>query len=219
MRQYTITKVTGTPDWSKIPSLDVDNYQRCEELDIKMKSQICYDEEALELVKNGINPLAFPGLEVAVTPDDSLAINFDNTPKVIISASGMCEAGRIRHHLKHNLWRPECTVVFVGYQAEGSLGRKLLDGAAEVKMFGEEIAVKAQIVNFPGLCSHAGLSGLLNWIQAFSPKPKQVFVVHGDAEVVPQYVERLEKLGFAVHGPELMEEYDRMREAERNGTV
>ena len=120
----------------------------------------------------------------------------------------MCDAGRIRHHLKHNLWRPECTVVFVGYQAEGSLGRRLLNGETQVKLFGEDIAVQAQIVNFPGLSSHAGLTGLLNWIQAFSPKPRQVFVVHGDADVVPVYVEKLEKLGFAVHGPELGEEYD-----------
>ena len=140
--------------------------------------------------------------------EESKALNADKMPKVIISASGMCDAGRIRHHLKHNLWRPESTVVFVGYQSEGSLGRRLLDGVSEVKLFGETIAVKAQMVNFPGLSSHAGLTGLLNWIQAFSPKPKQVFVVHGDADVVPQYVERLEKLGFAVHGPELTEEYD-----------
>ena len=166
------------------------------------------DQEAIELVEDGIKMLTFDDLRLTETTEESRGLNDDKMPKVIISASGMCDAGRIRHHLKHNLWRPESTVVFVGYQAEGSLGRRLLDGATEVKLFGEEIAVKAQIVNFPGLSSHAGLSGLLNWIQAFSPKPKQVFVVHGDAEVVPQYVERLEKLGFAVHGPELMEEYD-----------
>ena len=165
------------------------------------------DQEAIELVEDGIKMLTFDDLRLTETTEESRGLNDDKMPKVIISASGMCDAGRIRHHLKHNLWRPESTVVFVGYQAEGSLGRRLLDGATEVKLFGEEIAVKAQIVNFPGLSSHAGLSGLLNWIQAFSPKPKQVFVVHGDAEVVPQYVERLDKLGFAVHGPELMEEY------------
>ena len=166
------------------------------------------DEEAKELVEDGIRMLTFDDLHLTESSEDSKALNADKMPKVIISASGMCDAGRIRHHLKHNLWRPESTVVFVGYQAEGSLGRRLLDGVPEVKLFGETIAVKAQIVNFPGLSSHAGLSGLLNWIQAFSPKPSQVFVVHGDADVVPQYVERLEKLGFAVHGPELMEEYD-----------
>ena len=166
------------------------------------------DEEAKELVEDGIRMLTFDDLHLTESTEESRTLNSDMTPKVIISASGMCDAGRIRHHLKHNLWRPECTVVFVGYQSQGSLGRRLLDGATEVKLFGETIAVKAQIVNFPGLSSHAGLTGLLNWIQAFSPKPQQVFVVHGDADVVPVYVERLEKLGFAVHGPELMEEYD-----------
>ena len=166
------------------------------------------DEEAKALVDDGIRMLTFDDLYLTESSEESKALNADKMPKVIISASGMCDAGRIRHHLKHNLWRPESTVVFVGYQSEGSLGRRLLDGVSEVKLFGETIAVKAQMVNFPGLSSHAGLTGLLNWIQAFSPKPKQVFVVHGDADVVPQYVERLEKLGFAVHGPELTEEYD-----------
>ena len=152
--------------------------------------------------------LTFPDLRLTETSEESRALNEDRTPKVIISASGMCDAGRIRHHLKHNLWRPECTVVFVGYQAEGSVGRRLLDGADAIKLFGEEIAVRAQIVNFHGLSSHAGLTGLVQWISAFSPKPQHVFVVHGDPEVVPKYVERLRVMGFAVHGPELGEVYD-----------
>ncbi len=166
------------------------------------------DEEAEELVRNNVRMLTFDDLRLTETTEESRMLNEDRSPKVIISASGMCDAGRIRHHLKHNLWRPECAIVFVGYQAEGSLGRRLLDGVPSVKLFGEEIAVKANIVNFPGLSSHAGLTGLLQWISAFSPKPQQVFVVHGDAEVVPSYVERLRKLGFAVHGPELGEVYD-----------
>ena len=166
------------------------------------------DEEAMALVKNDVRMLTFPDLRLTETTEESRTLNDDKTPKVIISASGMCDAGRIRHHLKHNLWRPECSVVFVGYQAEGSLGRRLLDGASSVKLFGEEIAVRAEVVNFPGLSSHAGLTGLLNWIQAYSPKPAHVFVVHGDAEVAPAYAERLRKLGFAAHAPELGEVYD-----------
>ena len=166
------------------------------------------DEDALALVKDGTHMFSFPGLHLTETVEESKLLNMDKTPKVIISASGMCDAGRIRHHLKHNLWRPECSVVFVGYQAEGSLGRRLLDGASSVKLFGEEIAVRAEVVNFPGLSSHAGLTGLLNWIQAYSPKPAHVFVVHGDAEVAPAYAERLRKLGFAAHAPELGEVYD-----------
>ena len=105
----------------------------------------CFDEEAMDLVRQGINPIAFPGLRLAITSDESRAINFENTPKVIISASGMCEAGRIRHHLKHNLWRPECTILFVGYQAVGTLGRMIVEGAREVKLFGEQIEIRADI--------------------------------------------------------------------------
>mgnify|MGYP002972829091 CR=1 FL=1 len=113
------------------------------------------DEEALALVKDGTHMFSFPGLHLTETVDESKNLNLDPSPKVIISASGMCDAGRIRHHLKHNLWRPESAVVFVGFQSPGTLGRHLLDGAESVKMFGEEIAVRAKIVNFQGLSSHA----------------------------------------------------------------
>lgn len=143
----------------------------------------CFDEEAMELVRNGINPLRFPGLTLSVTSNDSIAINSDNKPKVIISASGMCEAGRIRHHLKHNLWRKECTIVFVGYQANGTLGRILLEGASEVKLFGEPIEVMAEIVKLEGVSGHADKAGLIKWITSFDNRLKQVFVVHGEDEV------------------------------------
>ncbi len=143
----------------------------------------CFDEEAMELVKNGVNPLRFPGLTLSVTSNDSIAINSDNKPKVIISASGMCEAGRIRHHLKHNLWRKECTVVFVGYQANGTLGRMLLEGASEVKLFGETIEVMAEIVKLEGVSGHADKAGLIKWVTSFDDRLKQVFVVHGEDEV------------------------------------
>lgn len=143
----------------------------------------CFDEEAMELVRNGINPLRFPGLTLSITSNDSIAINSDNKPKVIISASGMCEAGRIRHHLKHNLWRKECTVVFVGYQANGTLGRMLLEGASEVKLFGETIEVMAEIVKLEGVSGHADKAGLIKWITSFDNRLKQVFVVHGEDEV------------------------------------
>lgn len=143
----------------------------------------CFDQEAMDLVRNGINPLRFPGLTLSITSNDSIAINSDNKPKVIISASGMCEAGRIRHHLKHNLWRKECTVVFVGYQANGTLGRILLEGASEVKLFGETIEVMAEIVKLEGVSGHADKAGLIKWITSFDNRLKQVFVVHGEDEV------------------------------------
>ena len=143
----------------------------------------CFDQEAMDLVRNGINPLRFPGLTLSITSNDSIAINSDNKPKVIISASGMCEAGRIRHHLKHNLWRKECTVVFVGYQANGTLGRMLLEGASEVRLFGETIEVMAEIVKLEGVSGHADKAGLIKWITSFDNRLKQVFVVHGEDEV------------------------------------
>ena len=157
----------------------------------------CFDGEALEMVKRGENPLTFPGLNLAITSEESKAINFDEEPKVIISASGMCEAGRVRHHLKHNLWRPECTILFVGYQAVGTLGRNLLEGAQEVKLFGEPIAVRAELKSLPGLSGHADKDGLAEWLGAFEEKPSQVFVVHGDemaCETFSDYVNREMKI-------------------------
>lgn len=140
----------------------------------------CYDAETRALVERGINPLSFRGLKLSITAEESKAINFDDTPKVIISASGMCDAGRIRHHLKHNLWREECTVVFAGYQAEGTLGRVLVDGAESVRLFGEEIEVRAEIATMAAMSSHADQEGLLQWIAAFREGPERVFLVHGD---------------------------------------
>jgi len=150
----------------------------------------------------------FPGLNITESSEESRTLNIDPTPKVIISASGMCDAGRIRHHLKHNLWRPECTVLFVGYQADGSLGRRILDGAQHVKLFGEDVAVRAQIIRFHGLSSHADRDGLIRWINAFTPKPKQVFVVHGEARAAENYTQTLKELGFAAHAPNYEEVYD-----------
>lgn len=143
------------------------------------------------LVKRGINPISFPGLKLSITSDESKAINFEDTPKVIISASGMCEAGRIRHHLKHNLWRPESTILFVGYQAVGTLGRAIVEGAQEVKLFGEPIEVRAEIRKIAGLSGHADKNGLIEWITAFKEKPRKVFVVHGEDSVCVSFVECL----------------------------
>lgn len=151
-----------------------------------------FDEEAMELVRRGINPIGFPGLRTAVTSEDSKEINADWKPKVILSASGMCEAGRIRHHLKHNLWRPECTILFVGYQAVGTLGRSLLDGnLTKVKLFGEEIEVHADICRMAGISGHADNRGLMAWIGAFQEKPVHVFVNHGDDTSAEVFAGRL----------------------------
>lgn len=166
------------------------------------------DTHAENIVARGGAMFRFEGLKLSQTTDESKALNTDGTPKVIIAASGMCDAGRIRHHLKHNLWRPECAVVFVGYQANGSLGRLLLDGIQEVKLFGETVAVHARIVNFKGLSAHAGRSALIAWAQAFAPAPKEIFVTHGDEAVSVQFAATLQALGLRAHAPLLEESYD-----------
>ena len=165
------------------------------------------DEEAIEALKGGAL-FQFPGLTLTETSEESKALNLDASSKVILSASGMCDAGRIRHHLKHNLWRRECTIVFVGYQAEGSLGRALLEGAKSVKLFGEEIAVNAHIVNFKGLSSHADRDHLLAWAKHYAPKPRHIFVVHGEASVTEIFAQKLRDAGLSAHAAEYEEVYD-----------
>lgn len=162
----------------------------------------CFDEEALSYVRKGINPISFPGLKSSITSDESKQINFEEQPKIIISASGMCEAGRIRHHLKHNLWRPESTILFVGYQAAGSLGRIILEGAESVRLFGEEITVKAEILTLAGISGHADREGLIHWVRAFEQRPERVFVVHGEDRVCDFFAELLKKdYGFSAMAP------------------
>ena len=170
---------------------------------------MCFDEEAMALVKGGINPLTFPGLKFAVTGEESKLINFDPKPKVILSASGMCEAGRIRHHLKHNLWRPECTILFVGYQAVGTTGRIIVDGADEIKLFGEPIKISAEIVQLQGASGHADKEGLIRWVSQFEKKPKKVFVVHGEDSVCDEFTECLRtEHGFNAEAPYTGASYD-----------
>ena len=145
------------------------------------------DEDMRRLIRAGVNPIVFPGLKLAVSQEESKAINDDKTPKVILSASGMCDAGRVRHHLKHNLWRPECTVLFVGYQSAGTLGRLLVDGVKEVKLFNEEIEVRAGIETLPGVSGHADKNGLIAWLRGFEQPPKLTFVNHGDPEAADSF--------------------------------
>lgn len=149
------------------------------------------NHETLALLEAGVNPIGFHNLHLSVTEQQSRAINESKTPKVIISAAGMCDAGRIRHHLKHNLWRKECTVLFVGYQTEGTLGRKLLDGAKFVDIFGDEIAVKAQIAKLEGTSCHADRDRLLEWVRTVDPA--KVFVNHGDGSVCDVFADTIKK--------------------------
>ena len=167
-----------------------------------------FDEETLAVLRQGINPIWSQGVTLSVTAEESKLINLDPNPKVILSASGMCEAGRIRHHLKHNLWRSESIVLFVGYQAEGSLGRKLQDGAKSVKLFGEEIAVNAEIATLKGTSGHADKDGLLNWLSGFREKPQMVFVNHGDDDQCQAFQKTLKDMGYHAEAPYSGTEYD-----------
>lgn len=180
-----------------------------------------YDQETLDLLAQGIDPIHLPGLCLSVTSDQSKLINFDNTPKVILSASGMCEAGRIRHHLKHNLWRGDSTILFVGYQSEGTIGRKLLDGATEVKLFGEPITVKARIETLEGISGHADRDMLTAWVGHMSKPPRQIFVNHGDDQVCDTFAAHLEQaLGTIAIAPFSGDEYDlRIGECTAKGIV
>ncbi len=191
--------IKGFPDFP----VYVDSPLAVEATGIFHKNELsCFDEEAMELVNKGINPITFPGLNLSITSDESKAINFDMTPKVILSASGMCEAGRIRHHLKHNLWRPECTILFVGYQAIGTLGRALIEGTKEVRLFGETIEIRADIKQLGGISGHADKNGLLDWIKAFEKKPKKVFVVHGEDTVADAFTQTLiDELDLDAYAP------------------
>jgi metallo-beta-lactamase family protein len=155
-----------------------------------------YDDEAKKLIEEGDNPLDFEGLIFSESPEDSARINKIQSGALVISASGMCEAGRIKHHLKHNLWRKECSIVFVGYQAEGTLGRAILDGAKKVKIYGEEIAVNAEIYALQGLSGHADKAGLLEWVKGFKTPPKEILLVHGDEEARNSFKESLAVEGY-----------------------
>ena len=150
--------------------------------EIFKKNTELFDEEIQEKIKSGDNPLEFPGLKFTITAEESKELNEMDDPCIILSASGMCDVGRIKHHLKHNLWKPESTILFVGYQAVGTLGRSIIDGAEKVKIFGEEIAINARIEYIEGYSGHADQEWLLNFLYSFHNPPKHVFLVHGEEE-------------------------------------
>ena len=168
-----------------------------------------FEEEIQKEIESGDNPLEFPGLKFTMSTDESKALNEDNTPSIIISASGMCDVGRIKHHLKHNLWNPNSTILFVGYQAPGTLGYNIVNGAKKVKIFGEEIAVNARIEYIEGYSGHADQEWLMNFIYSFITKPKHIFLVHGEEEsqdVLKQKI--INETGIDVLIPEFGETYE-----------
>ena len=168
-----------------------------------------FDEETKHAICQGDNPLEFPGLKFTMTSDESKALNESNTPSIIISASGMCEVGRIKHHLKHNLWNPKNTILFVGYQAPGTLGYNIVNGAKTVKIFGEEIAVNARIEYIEGYSGHADQEGLMNFVYSFrTQKPKHVFLIHGEEDSQDVLRDKIQQeAGISVTIPNYGEEY------------
>lgn len=193
---YTLNKyVEG--NLLKGASIFVDSPLAAESTSIFSKYHKYYDEEARKFLDNGDDPLSFEGLNFTRSPEESAKINKIQSGAIIISASGMCEAGRIKHHLKHNLWRKESSIIFVGYQAEGTLGRNILDGARKVKILGEEIAVNAKIFNIHGLSGHADQLGLIEWLESFKAKPNKVLLVHGDTSAQEDFNELLQSKGYS----------------------
>ena len=167
-----------------------------------------YDEEAMAYKAEGVEFFSFDTLIVAQSVDESKAINFDKRQKIIISSSGMCDAGRIKHHLKHNLWRADSTILFVGYQAMGTLGRRILDGSKNIRIFGEEIMPRATIEKLEGFSGHADRNGLLEWIGHFPKSVNKVFVMHGEDGVAENFANDLTELGYNAIAPNLLDTFD-----------
>ena len=179
-----------------------------------------FDEETQKVIQSGDNPLDFPGLKFTQSVDESKALNESDEPCIIISASGMCEVGRIKHHLKHNIWNPKSTILFVGYQAPGTLGRKIVDGAEKVKIFGEEFTVKARVEYIEGYSGHADQEWLLNFIYSFIRKPKTIFLVHGEPDgqvILKQKIQGTTQIPVII--PEYGEQYELNEEVQRLGRI
>lgn len=197
---YTLNNYIENNELPAVPVF-VDSPLATESTRIFNKWHKYFDEEATKLINSGDDPLHFKSLFFTRSAEESMALNKVKKGAVIISASGMCEAGRIKHHLKHNLWREESSIVFVGYQAEGTLGRSIVDGAKQVRIFGEDIAVNAQIFSLSGLSGHADRDGLHKWINGIKSKPKKVILVHGDREAQKSFQALLDSEGYSTFVP------------------
>lgn len=188
LNQYKENGLLGK--YNDIP-VYVDSPLAIKATDIFKQHYLIYDQEAKNLLKSGDNPLIFDDLHFTLTTDESKSINLNDTSKIIISASGMCEAGRIKHHLKHNLWRKESSIVFVGFQAEGTLGHAILHGTKNVTIFGDEIKVDASIHKLNNYSGHADLKGLLGWVENFTVPPEKILLVHGEVQAIDHFQKKL----------------------------
>ena len=191
-KYYTAYIKTEDQDFLSVP-VYVDSPLTVSATEIFLRNPDCFDEDTLNLINIGNNPLDFRNLKFTRTAEESRQLNISKESKVIISASGMCTAGRIKHHLKHNLWRKESSIVFVGYQAQGTLGRRIKEGEKVVKIFGEEIQVNAEICSLEGFSGHADREGIIRWIKSFKNRPKKIFVVHGEGEATEEISRKIEE--------------------------
>ncbi|MBI5676504.1 MAG: MBL fold metallo-hydrolase [Nitrospirae bacterium] len=176
--------------------------------DIMRRHPECFDEETNTLLRNNHDPLSFPGLHLTKTPDDSRKINYTGSHAIIIAGSGMCTGGRIKHHLKHNIWRKESSIIFVGYQAEGSLGRQIVDGEKTVKIFDESFRVRAKVYTIGGFSAHADRDILLDWLKRCE-NPEHLFLVHGEKQALTSFEKDIRKDNLAreIHTPNLNQSY------------
>lgn len=220
---YEINKYAAKEGYAeklkKIP-VYVDSPLAVHATEIFKENPAYYDKEALDYLLKGDNPIEFDSLHLVESTEESRSLNDDPTPKVIISASGMCEVGRIKHHLKHNLFRPECTVLFVGYQATGTLGEKIQTGADIVKIFGDEIAVRAKVEYLDAFSGHADRDGLLEFIDKMEDKPQNIFINHGEfisQQVLRNYI--IERFGIDVTIPSYEDTYTIDGELVSSGVV
>lgn len=198
---YELSKLLHEGKIAPLPVF-IDSPLAIEATRIFRRNQEVFDEESQQYLRQGMDPLSFPGLQFVETVEKSQRLNRVVSGTIIISSSGMCEAGRIKHHLKHHLWRPKSHIVFVGYQAQGTLGRRIVDGARRVRIFGEDINVLAHIHNIEGFSAHADQAGLLEWLASFTYKPKKVFIVHGEEAVSLHFAKTVsETLGLDAHVP------------------
>lgn len=173
------------------------------------ENSYCFDDNAKKLIMDGDDPFKFPNLHYVKSQEESMRLNSVNYPKVIISASGMCTAGRVRHHLKHNLWKKENSVIFVGYQAEGTSGRKLRDGAKIVNILGEDVVVNAEVHSIEGFSGHADREGLLDWLKGFKKLPKKIFIVHGENESCTEFSKEINnKFNIGTIVPDMNDEFE-----------
>ncbi len=195
----------------KIPPIPiyVDSPMATDVTEVFRNNRAYLDDEVQALVDSGQPPLRFPGLQFAHSTEESKAINEERKPCVIMSPSGMCTAGRIKHHLRQNIGRPDCTVLFVGFQAHGTLGRQILDGNPHVRIHGSDYKVRAKIAQIGGFSAHADRSGLLRWLGGFEQPPRKVFLVHGEESVALEFAQTVRTtVGCEVHVPEYCEDAD-----------